>query len=64
MVLLNYRKDGSTFWNQVFIAALRDGEGKVVNYLGVQCKVTEEYARAFLEGEKQQQQQQHSTESK
>ncbi|MEO1613750.1 MAG: hypothetical protein AAFU55_15555, partial [Pseudomonadota bacterium] len=23
--LLNYRADGTTFWNQFFIAALRDG---------------------------------------
>lgn len=48
IVLLNYRKDGSTFWNQFFIAALRDGDGNIVNYLGVQCKVSEEYAKAFL----------------
>jgi PAS domain S-box-containing protein len=48
VVLLNYRRDGSTFWNQFFIAALRDGEGKVVNYLGVQCMVSEEYAQAFV----------------
>jgi PAS domain S-box-containing protein len=48
VVLLNYRKDGSTFWNQFFIAALRDGEGNIVNYLGVQCKVSEEYAHAYL----------------
>lgn len=51
VVLLNYRCDGSTFWNQFFIAALRDGDGNVVNYLGVQCKVSEEYARAFLKNE-------------
>lgn len=51
VVLLNYRKDGSTFWNQFFIAALRDGDGNVVNYLGVQCKVSEEYAKAFVKNE-------------
>jgi PAS domain S-box-containing protein len=44
VVLLNYRKDGSTFWNQVFIAALRDGKGNIVNYLGAQCQVSEQYA--------------------
>ena len=47
VVLLNYRVDGSTFWNQFFVAALRDGNGNVVNYLGVQCKVSEDYANAF-----------------
>jgi len=47
VVLLNYRVDGATFWNQFFVAALRDGDGNVVNYLGVQCKVSEDYAAAF-----------------
>jgi PAS domain S-box-containing protein len=51
VVLLNYRNDGSTFWNQFFVAALRDGDGKVVNYLGVQCKVSEDYAKAFEKNE-------------
>lgn len=51
VVLLNYRKDGTTFWNQFFIAALKDADGHVVNYLGVQCKVSEEYARAFIKNE-------------
>lgn len=47
VVILNYRYDGSTFWNQFFVAALRDGSGNIVNYLGVQCKVSENYASAF-----------------
>lgn len=38
--LLNYRKDGSTFFNQIFIAALRDINMKIVNYVGVQLEVT------------------------
>ncbi|CAM9100703.1 unnamed protein product, partial [Heterosigma akashiwo] len=37
--LLNYRKDGTTFWNQFFIAPLHDCNGKVVNFVGVQCEV-------------------------
>ena len=47
VVLLNYRTEGSTFWNQFFVAALRDAESNIVNYLGVQCKVSEDYAKAF-----------------
>lgn len=47
--LLNYRVDGSTFWNQFFIAALRDAAGCITNYVGVQCKVTETYARNVCE---------------
>lgn len=38
--LLNYRADGSPFWNQFFVAALRDAENNVVNYVGVQCEVS------------------------
>jgi hypothetical protein len=34
--LLNYRADGTTFWNQFFVAALRDGNNRIVNYVGVQ----------------------------
>jgi len=48
VVLLNYRRDGSIFWNQFFVAALRDGDGNIVNYLGVQCKVSDEYAEAVV----------------
>ena len=51
VIIMNYRVDGSKFWNQFFVAALRDGEGHVVNYLGVQCKVSEEYARAVIRNE-------------
>jgi PAS domain S-box-containing protein len=51
VVLKNYRADGSTFWNQFFVAPLRDGDGNVVNYLGVQCKVSEEYAFAFVKND-------------
>jgi hypothetical protein len=37
--LLNYKADGTPFWNQFFVAALRDSQGAVVNYVGVQCEV-------------------------
>jgi hypothetical protein len=39
VLILNYRKDGTTFWNQLFIAPLCDSHGKVVNFLGVQSLV-------------------------
>ena len=42
--LLNYRVDGTTFWNQFFIAALRDAGGNITNFVGVQCKVSDQYA--------------------
>mmetsp|Transcript_6310 Transcript_6310/g.15923 ORF Transcript_6310/g.15923 Transcript_6310/m.15923 type:complete len:438 (-) Transcript_6310:325-1638(-) len=37
--ILNYKADGTTFWNQFFVAALRDVNKRVVNYVGVQCPV-------------------------
>lgn len=37
--LLNYKADGTPFWNQLFIAALRNTEGRIVNFVGVQCEV-------------------------
>jgi len=49
--LLNYRRDGSAFWNQFFIAALRDGDGQIVNYVGVQCMVSEVYAQEVIAGQ-------------
>ena len=44
VILLNYRKDGSTFWNRFFIAPLRDSKGKVVFYVGVQTDVSQTVA--------------------
>mmetsp|Transcript_23648 Transcript_23648/g.74003 ORF Transcript_23648/g.74003 Transcript_23648/m.74003 type:complete len:402 (-) Transcript_23648:337-1542(-) len=40
VVLLNYRKDGTTFWNRFFIAPLRNAKGDVAFYVGVQTDVT------------------------
>ncbi len=39
MTLLNYRADGTLFWNQVTISPVLEG-GRVVNYVGVQADVT------------------------
>jgi PAS domain S-box-containing protein len=38
--LLNYRKDGSPFWNQLSIAAVRDASGAVTHFVGVLTDVT------------------------
>jgi len=37
--LLNYKADGTAFWNQFFVAALRDVNRRVVNFVGVQCEL-------------------------
>jgi PAS domain S-box-containing protein len=39
--LLNYRKDGSTFWNLTSITPLRNAQGDVVKYVGVQHDLTD-----------------------
>ena len=37
--LLNVRADGTEFYNQIFVAALRDADGNIANYVGVQLEV-------------------------
>ncbi|QGQ20773.1 SpoIIE family protein phosphatase [Cellulomonas sp. JZ18] len=39
-LLLNARKDGSEFWNQLVVTHLRDAEGRVTHRVGVQVDVT------------------------
>jgi PAS domain S-box-containing protein len=41
VVLRNYRKDGSLFWNELSIYPMRDEEGRVINFVGVQNDITE-----------------------
>src|ERR687897_517926 len=41
VVLRNYRKDGSLFWNELSIYPMRDEEGGVTNFVGVQNDITE-----------------------
>lgn len=47
--LLNYKADGTPFWNQFFVAALRDSDNCIVNYVGVQCAVDPEAGASALE---------------
>ena len=44
--LLNYRKDGVPFWNELSISPVRDDEGRVTHFVGSQADVT---ARRKLE---------------
>jgi PAS domain S-box-containing protein len=39
--ILNYRKDGTTFWNALAIAPVQDACGRVTHFVGVQTDVTE-----------------------
>lgn len=39
--ILNYRKDGTTFWNHLTITPIRDDEGAVTHFVSVQRDVTD-----------------------
>ncbi len=39
--LLNYRKDGTAYWNQVSVSPVFDDAGTLVSYVAVQADVTE-----------------------
>jgi diguanylate cyclase (GGDEF)-like protein/PAS domain S-box-containing protein len=41
VTLLNRRKDGSRFWNEVYLSPVFDDDGRLVQYIGVQNDVTE-----------------------
>ncbi|HEY3341552.1 MAG TPA: response regulator, partial [Anaerolineae bacterium] len=41
VVLRNYRKDGTLFWNELALAPVYDEENRLVNYVGVQNDITE-----------------------
>jgi PAS domain S-box-containing protein len=43
--LLNYRKDGTPFWNKLDIVPVRDADDTVTHYLGLQRDVTVEKRR-------------------
>src|SRR5919107_2529684 len=41
VVIRNYRKDGTLFWNELSIYPVRDEEHRVTNFVGVQNDITE-----------------------
>ena len=48
--MLNYRKDGTAFWNEVSMSPVFDGTGTLTNDVGVQADVT---ARVQAEAERE-----------
>nr|AML79667.1 putative LOV domain-containing protein [Selaginella lepidophylla] len=38
--LLNYKKDGTPFWNLLTIAPIKDENGKILKYIGMQVEVS------------------------
>src|SRR4030095_3121992 len=41
VVLRNYRKDGTLFWNELDLAPVHDEQGRLTHYVGVQNDITE-----------------------
>src|SRR5215203_1117341 len=41
VVLRNYRKDGTPFWNELYVSPVQDEEGKLTNFVGIQNDITQ-----------------------
>ena len=41
VVLKNYKKDGTLFWNELYVSPVHDEEGRLTNFVGVQNDVTD-----------------------
>ena len=38
----NYRKDGSLFWNGLYIAPVKDQQGRLTHFIGIQTDITQQ----------------------
>lgn len=38
--IVNHRKDGTAFWNLLFISPVRDGQGRIIHYFANQHDIT------------------------
>jgi len=45
VIIKNYRKDGTPFWNELAIAPVRDESGQLTHFIGVHTDVTERKQR-------------------
>jgi len=51
VVLRNYRRDGTRFWNELYVSPVHDDAGNVINFVGVQNDITEsKRAQEVLKG--------------
>jgi PAS domain S-box-containing protein len=41
VVLKNYRKDGTPYWNELYVSPVHDEEGRLTNFVGIQNDVTQ-----------------------
>ncbi len=40
VILQNYRKDGSLFWNELYVSPVFDGDGYLTHFVGIQTDIT------------------------
>jgi PAS domain S-box-containing protein len=50
VTLLNYRKDGTAFWNELSLSPVHDGHGRLTHFVGIQADVT---SRVLAEQERE-----------
>ena len=51
VVLRNYRRDGTRFWNELYVSPVHDDAGNVINFVGGQNDITEsKRAQEVLKG--------------
>ena len=50
ITLLNYRKDGTAFWNELSLSPVHDAQGELTHIVGIQADVT---ARVYVEQERE-----------
>ncbi|GAA6619059.1 MHYT domain-containing protein [Scytonema sp. NUACC26] len=48
VVIQNYRKDGTPFWNELTVSPVRDTSGRIINFIGIQTDITQ---RKWIEEE-------------
>ncbi|MFP5274487.1 PAS domain S-box protein [Coleofasciculus sp.] len=41
VILQNYRKDGSLFWNELYVSPVFDGDGYLTHFVGIQSDITQ-----------------------
>jgi PAS domain S-box-containing protein len=53
VILRNYRRDGTPFWNELFLSPVVDARGEVVRFIGVQNPVSDELVNAMSAAERE-----------
>lgn len=46
--LINYRKDGTLFWNELFIAPVQDDSRTITHYVGIQNNISERKLKGIM----------------